>query len=187
MAPRNLKRLAPPLPENVRQLLAQGLTQYQTPEAVIFKGRETLPLISLRTPAHGRINKHGAKIVGECAKKRQLSTLAPGALLRLKSPVAGYMVFEPVAKFDETVPELYELMWNRGNHEARINLLGAMQPINMEVPKGYVTEIQMTMEVIGGQYYLLLHLHHPHTRAIQQEDEEEAEQTAGARAEETTE
>lgn len=186
MTRRNLKRLAPPISDVLRQELAKGLARFQAPEAEVFKGNLTLPMVSVRPPGGGRINRMGSDLVGECARRRGHSGSTPGALRRLKSPVPGYEVFEPEVKFDETVPELYELKWDRGNAEARIDLLPMLQPKSMEVPAGYVTEIQMTLEDLGGRYYILLHLHHAKTRPIKKEQDAEASasESAAARAEE---
>lgn len=172
MASRRTKPTAPPLNDQLRQQLVKGLQPFQPHEApqVIYRRNAVTPVLSIRTPGAGRFVVHGVRLLVECAQHRGLPTRVPGALQRLKSAVPGILIMEPVVTYDPRAVEQYELKWYRGNSQVNVDLLPILQPLNLEVPKGYVMEVPLSVENLSGLHYLLLHLNTAKTRAIKPDE-----------------
>ncbi|HLN60921.1 MAG TPA: hypothetical protein VK464_05160 [Symbiobacteriaceae bacterium] len=148
------------LSADLLQNLVQGLKPITKDTTPVLKGKEREPMISYYSPAYGRINKGAVALVVRSAKDRKLDTSAPGALRLLNNDdVPGYIVLEPVLQYDRTAKDQYELIWSKGNSVAHIDMLTVMQPRNMEVPKGYVNEIPLSLQTLpGNSSLLILHL-----------------------------
>lgn len=173
MAPRKLKGAAPVLTEALRQQLAQSLVPIRRDEVPIYRGQERRPIFAVESPAHGRGTAKTCSLIHDCSKQRNLESDKPGALRINKTAVSGYLAAEPVLKYDQFTPDLYELTWPAGRSRVDIDLLPILQPRNLEVPQGYVTEIPVSLETLNGKAYLILHLDAAETRTIQEMSEEQ--------------
>ena len=143
------------------QALAAGLKPLTRDESALVKGNEREAIIAFSCPAYGRLPKHSIRLVRAAAKQRGLETITPGALRVLKNEnLLGYLVLEPVVTYDSAASDQYQLRWERGGRVAYVEMLSLLQPRNMAVPKGFVSEIPLSMETLptGTHPVLILHL-----------------------------
>lgn len=151
------------LPEAIRQALNQNLQPLRKDEVIIQTGNERLPIASVRSPGSAKLLMNACKAVRTSARKRSMETDAPPALRILRTTMSNYVVAEPVARYDSAATDQYELKWNDKKTEAHMDLLPLLQPRNMEVPQGFVTEIPITLENVNN-WSLVLHLGEASTR-----------------------
>lgn len=170
MAPRNLKGAAPAIDMKVLEQMANSLESVKKGEERVYRGNERLPILSVSPPAYGSFSAHGIDLIQECAEKRNLESKAPQALRLHKSAVQGFLILEPLDLYDPTQEDQFEVQWSRGNQLARIDLLEALQPRNLEVPAGYVSEIPLSLQQLPRRgWYLILHTGDAHVRAEEKE------------------
>ncbi len=145
------------LDQTLRQKLASSLRPITKDEVTVFKGNERRPIISVESPAQARFSAHAIKLIGKCARARGLESRFPQALRALRGGVPGYLVFEPVMTYDASDSSLFELNWYDGNRVIRMNMIQLLQPRNLEVPKGFVSEMPVSLEELGGKQYIVIH------------------------------
>lgn len=164
------RRLSP----EMLQQLADGLTPVKKGTVPVPKGNQRESMISVVTPAMGRLPRLSIRLVGDCAQACNLESRTPGALRADKNDkLPGYLVFEPVQTYDKTALDHYELKWSDGNRALSIDLMEILQPRNMVVPKGYVTEIPLVLdELPTGRSVLILYLHDAKTREMRSAERE---------------
>lgn len=155
--PRKKDGSAPALSPQILAQLGANLEPIRKDTQPIYRGQERVPLLSVRSPASGRFLAHAIDLIGDCSEKRRLESRYPQALRALKGGVPGYILMEPIQVHDPTAPDQYELKWYRGNQIAAIDLLEILQPRNLEVPKGFVSEMPVSLEQINTAAFIVIH------------------------------
>ncbi len=134
------------------------------------------PLFIMESPARGRFTALGIRLVGDLAVSWGLESRFPQALQANDSDVPGYVVFTPVALYDSQVEDQYEISWYEGFRRATMDLRPIMQPRNLEVPEGFVSEIPVSVEQLpDGKSYLFLHVGALNVRPKSEADAEDDE------------
>jgi len=163
---RNLKGVAPVLSAEVKQQLASTLEAVKKNVETIYRGTERLPILSVRSPGQAKLTAHTCRLVRTCCRQRNLETTRPAAVLVRRGSVGGYLMLEPLVKFDPNAPDQYALAWHSTKSEAYVDLLPVLQPRNLEVAAGSVMEVPVSLEDLAGKPYLVLHLAVATTRAV---------------------
>lgn len=130
---------------------------------------------------------HSLRQLRLCAERRRLETTNPPAIKIHKTALAGHLLIEPLATYDKNAPDQYEVKWLQGFRQAYVDLLPVLQPRNMEVPKGFVTEVPVLADELGpNQHYLILFLNDAVTRELDEvmEQDEAEEQIAASKQQE---
>ncbi len=145
------------LPAEVRAELAQSLEPIRKDAHVIYRRNTREAMLSVDSPGYGKFSALAVRLIGECARLRNVDTPFPQAVRIFRGKVAGYFLLEPLMQYDETDPEQYPLRWYEGNRVAKIDLLPALQPHNLDVHKGYVMEVAVTLETLpeAGPFVVL--------------------------------
>lgn len=156
VSPKNESGAAPALSADVLRQMAEGLESIRKDEVTVYRGTERRAILSLASPARGRLSAHSIRLVGDCCARRGLASRHPQALKAYRGKLAGYILFEPVEVHDPTQTDQYEINWYKGNRVAFVDLLEIMQPRNLEVPQGYVSEMPVSLEQLPGAGWLIV-------------------------------
>lgn len=174
MPPMNQDGAAAPISAALLAEIEKGLRPIRKDEATIYRGNERRPIFSVRSPAYGYASVKAAILIGDCAVANNLESRAPEALQALGSTVPGYVIFRPVEIYDPNQKDQYPLSWRKGNRVVSVNLLEILQPRNLEVPKGYVAEMPVSIETLpSGGTYVFLHTGESVIRVERANEEEE--------------
>lgn len=175
MSARNPIGAPQPLDPKLLEQLSQQVESLRKDEVTVYRGHERLSLISFAAPARGRLTRQAMKRLGDCAERRGHDSRYPAALRARKGAVAGYALFEPLTTYDQHAPDQYPIRWSKGYRQAHVDLLPILQPRNLQVPKGYVAEMPLSLEDLpnGLGWHLILHLLESHVRAVKEIPKEE--------------
>lgn len=158
MTRRNHDGVAPRLSPELLKQIEQSLRPINKDEVTIYRKNERPPILSLSSPARGRFSAHAIRLIGDCAKLWGQESRHPQALQAHDSDVPGFILFEPVVRYDATAPNQYPISWTDGFHRAYIELRPILQPRNLETPPGYISEMAVSLEALpSGTHYLFLH------------------------------
>ncbi len=147
------------LPAEVRAELAQSLEPVRKDAFLIHRRNAREAMLSVSSPGYGKFSALAVRLITECARLRNVDTPFPRAFRIYRGKVAGYFLLEPLMQYDETDPEQYPIRWYEGFRVAKIDLLPVLQPHNLDVPRGYVMEVAVTLETLPeAGPFLVLHV-----------------------------
>lgn len=145
---RRLPKNPPRLPDEVLERLATSLVPL-TKDTRFTEPQKREALLSLSNPAAGRFTTDGVGLIGGACAVRGWDSRTPEALRILKGGVPGYLMMEPVLRHDPQAGDQYPLNWSAGNRRVSISLTGALAPMGLEVPEGWVWEVPVSLVDFG--------------------------------------
>jgi hypothetical protein len=157
MAKRKRMIKAPKLTAEEYALLQQTMTPARKDESQVVKGTQQGIMASVRSPAYARLPLLTVGKLMLLAKNRKQETEYPEALRFHKTALTGVFTAEPVAKYDESQTDLYQLTWSDDKKTASVDLLPLLQPRNMQVAPGFVNDVPITVQSINKAEYLIFH------------------------------
>lgn len=177
MSARNPNGTPQPLETRLLEQLAQDIEPLRKDEVTVYRGHERLALISFAAPANGRLTRHAMRLLGDCCQHHGLDSRFPKALRGQKGALPGFVLFEPLMTFDRHAQDQFEIKWSKGFRQAHIQLLEILQPRNLQVPKGYIAEMPLTLAKLpnGVGWRLILHLMEAHVRPVNEVPKSEEE------------
>jgi hypothetical protein len=179
----NRKGTAPKMSDAIRAQLAQTLKAIRKDEVPVYRGNERAPIASIRR-AYATLTLHGVGVVNR-ARVAWLLEGEVAALRFLKGNLAGYLLAQPLDKYDQYDPEQAELVWDADMKGAHVDLLYILQRLNKVVAPGFVSEVPLSLEALPGHQfpYICFHLNSAElrvekegpTRSKPEEDDSENE------------
>ncbi|HYF79768.1 MAG TPA: hypothetical protein VD973_21880 [Symbiobacteriaceae bacterium] len=152
------KGVAPKVSDAIRAKLAQTVKAIRKDEAPVYRGNERVPIASIKR-AYATMLLHGVGLINQAGKAWGLQGDV-AALRFLKGEVAGYLLAEPLDKYDKFDPEQAELIWDADKKTTHVDMLFILQRLNKVVAPGYVSEVPLSLEDLPGHKhpYLWFHL-----------------------------